>query len=303
MMKKLTITTLMVLLTFLCFGQNKDENSDKQKQDDKHSGSSSQFFGLRYTIRWGETVKLYSDHSTKKIWSKKLKFKIVDEEGDTLFIRFRPITNDPISLKYKVIDGGDTESDTVKTITKIIKKDTTTENYKSNPNYNGFVNQNNSEELFYLLKKNKNSFAYNYQALTTGVLVLPIKIRFAVDSFPVQATPDVSIGPYFGYQWGKKAFISKKENTLSHTLATFVAPGLISVNSSNSTNPNDKNSTNFGLSCGFGYLFELNKFQIGAFTGYDFVFGDSSKKWVYQPFTNNKRPWLSIAIGFNFRKE
>lgn len=293
-MKKLIMTLTILLLTILCYGQNEDKDSDKQKQNDKHSGSSTQFFGVKYTIKWGETVKLYSDHTAKKIWSKNLKFKIVDEEGDTLFIRFKPITNDPISLKYKIWEG-----DTSESVTKTINQT----KYISNPKYNGFVNENNSDELFYLLKKNKNSFAYNYQALTTGVLVLPIKIRFPIDSFPVQATPDVSIGPYFGYQWGNKAFIAKKENTLSHTLTAFAAPGLIPINSSNSTNPNDKNSTNFGLSCGIGYLFELNKFQIGAFIGYDFVFGDPSKSWIYQPFINNTKPWLSIAIGFNFKKD
>jgi hypothetical protein len=243
-------------------------------QNQKSEGGTSHFMGLRYKMKGGQQVYFLDNKEEKslKVWSNKLSFSIIDEVDDTIFIRFNKIFVDPDTLKNLV-------------------------------DYEKYINVSNSEKKYYLLNKPKHSYSYKYQAFTTGTLILPIKIRFRVDSFPAQASPDVSVGPFIGYQFGKKDFYSQKENNRTHTFALFAAPGLIPVNSSNSTDSPNRNSTNFGISCGGGYLYELNKFQMGLFVGYDFVFGDPAKTWIYQPFRNSNIPWISIAIGFNFRKD
>jgi hypothetical protein len=277
------INKFLALFIFISFGI---VIFSQQNQKQQASNTPFRFVGLKYKMKYGQRV-YYVDDSMKvrqvSIWSKKLFFDFLNENVDSVFLKFKPISFEPKNLKYK-------EDDKI-------------QNDISNPDYTNFVNQGNNDKLFFLLKKKYNSYSYRYTAFTTGTLILPIKIRFRVDSFPVQASPDVSIGPFIGYQWVKKDFHSEKENMRSHTISGFAAPGMIALNSSNSTDTLIKNSTNFGLSVGFGYLYEINKFQMGLFVGYDFIFGDPAKTWIYQPGRNSNKPWISVAIGFPFRKE
>jgi hypothetical protein len=269
-------------------------------QNQTVGGNTAQFMGLRYKMKKGQQVYFLENNEVKslELWSK-LKFSLIDEVADTIFIRFNRITFDPDQLKLKQVDS--TWKGRGGVIQKTIKNNK--KYFIENEYYQSYVNESNSQGKYFLLKRPKHSYSYKYRAFTTGTLILPIKIRFRVDSFPAQATPDVSVGAFFGYQFGKKDYYSQKENTRSHTWALFAAPGLIPINSSNSTDSLQRNSTNFGISCGGGYLYELNKFQMGFFVGYDFVFGDPSKTWIYQPGRNSNKPWISVAIGFKFNKE
>ncbi len=283
----------ILILSLFCFTVifaqtvvDKEAKNDKETPTQKQAvdGTKNQFFGLWYYLPRGECVYDSSGGDEKIIYSR-LRFRMINETNNSIRLCIRTIYSDPDNLLYAKDSLG-----------KILRN-------KKNPKYDKYVNMTNTDKDYYLFKDANHAYTYHYKALTSGILILPIKIRFAVDSFPVQASPDVSVGPYFGYQWGTKAFASRKEQTLSHTLALFAAPGIISLNSSNSRDSSQKNSTNFGISFGGGYLFELNNFQIGFFAGYDFIFGEPSKSWIYQPFENNKAPWISIAIGFNFRKD
>jgi hypothetical protein len=290
-MKNVCILFICFILCLSVFSQKQKTNTkdDSQEQDTDTDGSKNQFFGLRFYLPQGECVFDADGKNEKFVWSRRLRFRVFDETNDYIRIRFSKIWGDPNALKF--ITSRDKVGDSV-----IVKRE-------NNPKYDTYINAENCDSLYYLFRDSKHAYTYRYTAWVTGVLVLPIKIRFPTGGQAIQAAPDVSIGPYFGYQWGTKAFSSKKEQTLSHTIAGFAAPGMISLNSSNSNDTTEKNSTNFGLSFGLGYLFQINKFQIGAFAGYDVIFGEPSRKWIYQPFDTNPIPWLSIGVGFNFRKD
>jgi hypothetical protein len=277
-MKKYFLLFLIFAPYFVMTQRNQKQHADL---------TPFRFVGLKYKMKYGQRVYFYHDENEVRevsIWSKKLFFQFLNENKDTVFFRLKPINFEP-----KKLQKGDNKQDTSKTIT--------------NTKYNQFVNQTNNDKLFFLLKKKHQSYSYRYTAFATGTLILPIKIRFRVDSFPAQASPDVTVGPFIGYQWVKKDYYSQKVHTRAHTFAGFAAPGMISVNSSNSTDTTTRNSTNYGISCGLGYFYVINNFQMGFFTGYDFIFGDPSKTWIYQPGRNTNTPWISVAIGFKFNKE
>ena len=241
-------------------------SAQTQKSDKK---APTEALGLRYIIQSG-TIVYNENHEPHELVSN-LGFNIVDQIGDTTFIRISSITHEPDTLKKQ----------------------------------KGIINSTNTgnDELYYFLIGPKKFIKYHFRDWDVSPLTIPIKIRPKLSAtssnptaYPLQFIGDVAIGPYLGYEWGSKTYARQSFQTVSQTVALFAAPTYIRLDPTNSSN--DDTNTVFGFSFGAAYLFNLNDFQIGFTTGIDIVGGDASETWVYQ-----KKPWVSFAIGFDINPE
>ena len=129
-------------------------------------------------------------------------------------------------------------------------------------------------------------------AFALGALTLPIKIRpgeklsngnyrdFAFES-------DISIGLSIGYKY--TANKHDAFNVLTGIDLTSVPVTPTSTNNAVTT------ATNLSaLTWHLGVLFQIDNFQVGAFTGIDYLAGNTGRQWEYR-----NDMWLGIGIGYS----
>ena len=130
--------------------------------------------------------------------------------------------------------------------------------------------------------------------ITGGILTLPFKFRRSIGQTPSSMTTDVTLGPYIG----ARIRLAKKSNFF---LTIPVTLGLTFINvNSNNTNPVNSTQDNAiipGFTFGGGLIFQINQFEFGLVTGWDFGTGKAGTDWIY-----NKKNWVSFAIGYSFLK-
>ncbi|NTS41925.1 hypothetical protein HRG84_13495 [Flavisolibacter sp. BT320] len=127
-----------------------------------------------------------------------------------------------------------------------------------------------------------------------GAMTLPIKVRFgekdkngenkSYSSF----TGNISLGLSFGL----------KHNYTRRFAVNYLAGFSLSAIpvSSETTKGFIENETNqAAVTWHAGVLTEIDNFQIGIFTGIDYLSGKIQKEWVYR-----NKPWLGVGIGFSF---
>jgi hypothetical protein len=102
---------------------------------------------------------------------------------------------------------------------------------------------------------------------------------------------DFNIGATLGWK------VTKKENSLTGLFG--VGFGAIGVNDYTTKGFVDSSSNPFSITPSIGILVEIKKFQIGIFSGIDYLTGEVSNHWIYKG-----RPWLGLGFGYRiFRTE
>lgn len=136
------------------------------------------------------------------------------------------------------------------------------------------------------LKLDKHSFAL-------GVLVLPIKMRFGGKSGDgtqlrdFTFSNDVSIGLSVGYR-----YIPNRR--FSSNFLTGISLTSVGVTPDNTKNAVSTATNLSAITWHLGYLFQIDNFQIGAFTGVDYLAGNVGRKWDYKD-----EMWFGIGIGYS----
>jgi len=204
---------------------------------------------------------LFNSHSSYRL-NRKEKISFYSQKGDTMFVKF--------------------ESD----IDKNTENDST---YSLIPK---------KEEKFYVLTTAGSGTKIKFRDWDIQPFTVPIKIRPSLENYPFQFVGDVSVGPYLGYQMGSRTYSYMNYSDLSLTFASFATPTLINLNPSNSDKVDDSNQAVLGLTSGLGILFDINDYQFGLVSGFDWVSGDASKSWIYQG-----KQWISISFGFELDKK
>lgn len=113
--------------------------------------------------------------------------------------------------------------------------------------------------------------------LSTGVLVVPFKIRSNGDLFG-----DGMIGPYLAYQVAK--------------VSVLASAGISQISTVELGGDTIKNESGFTLALGFRFAVKKN-WDVAFIIGADHLSGRVGKAWRYQD-----KPWASIAIGVNLDK-
>ncbi len=123
------------------------------------------------------------------------------------------------------------------------------------------------------------AWRWNRLAFSSGQLTVPFKLRPAIAGKSFSMTTDVTIGAYAGI----KKRISKRQNFFV-TLPFVAGLTLINVND-NTTSASGTVDRGSGVVPGWtiatGLVAQLNSFNIGVVTGWDFA-SDVGKSWIYQ---------------------
>jgi hypothetical protein len=138
------------------------------------------------------------------------------------------------------------------------------------------------------------AFKWNRLAFSSGQLTVPFKLRPALAGNSFSMTTDVTIGAYAGL----KKRISKRQNFFL-TLPVVAGLTLINVNDNTTTSsgtPDRSSGVYPGWTVATGLVAQLNSFNIGVVTGWDFA-SDVGKTWIYQG-----KQWISFGIGYSFLK-
>ncbi|MBD1366702.1 hypothetical protein IDJ77_23020 [Mucilaginibacter sp. ZT4R22] len=136
----------------------------------------------------------------------------------------------------------------------------------------------------------------NRHSFTLGALVLPIKLRFGGETSDANHhrdftfANDISIGLSIGYKYSP----SKK---YSHNFLTGIALTSIGVTPGNTKSTVTSETNLAAITWHLGYLFQIDNFQIGAFTGIDYLGGNVGRNWDYKG-----KPWFGIGLGYSIFK-
>jgi hypothetical protein len=126
-------------------------------------------------------------------------------------------------------------------------------------------------------------------SLTSGLLVLPIKVRPAGAGRPFDFSRDITLGTVAGPRM-------RLSPTAPMFLDALLGVGITSTRlDPNSTRDQVETPVDrAALTWTFGLMFEVNSFQFGLHTGKDYISNPNQRDWVYQ----GKR-WYAIGLGYN----
>jgi len=132
-------------------------------------------------------------------------------------------------------------------------------------------------------------------SFTVGILTLPIKMRFGdtrSDGTVIRDftfTNDVNIGLSFGIK-----FSSGSSGRYSNNILTGISLTSVGVTPED-TKMSVSTATNLAaITWHFGYLYQIDNFQLGAFTGVDYLSGATGRMWNYR-----NEMWLGIGVGYS----
>ncbi|MFW0714506.1 hypothetical protein [Pedobacter sp. N23S346] len=115
---------------------------------------------------------------------------------------------------------------------------------------------------------------------TWGFLTLPIKARFGNAKAPFTFEEKINFGISAGVRWQRVNRVYSASNLLGG-----VSVGGVKI---------DKDNSASALSFSAGYMYQYDTFQIGIFTGVDFIDKSAGVSWGHQG-----KPWVGFAIGFS----
>ena len=141
----------------------------------------------------------------------------------------------------------------------------------------------NNMQFFIPLKdfNDKCESIYPYKkGFTWGFLTLPIKVRFGNSKAPFTFEEKINFGISAGKRWQYVNTVYSASNLLFG-----VSVGGVKI---------DKDNSASALSFSMGYMYQYDVFQIGIFTGADFIDKSGGFSWGYQG-----KPWVGFAIGFS----
>ncbi|MEZ4776405.1 MAG: hypothetical protein R3D00_24735 [Bacteroidia bacterium] len=126
-------------------------------------------------------------------------------------------------------------------------------------------------------------------SVSFGAIMVPVKFRFPnKEAASFDLSKDVAIGTSVGYKQGLSRFNPYFINFL---FATGVSS--ISAFPENTGGAITSTTDVAGLTTSLGIILEMDKIQLGVFSGVDMVPKSPGKVWTYQG-----APWLSVGIGF-----
>jgi hypothetical protein len=133
----------------------------------------------------------------------------------------------------------------------------------------------------------------NRHSFTIGALVMPIKLRFGAKSGDgtqrreFTFTNDVSIGLSIGFKYAP----NKK---YAHNFLTGISLTSVGVTPDDTKGAVTTATNLSAITWHLGYLFQIDNFQVGAFTGVDYLAGKPGRMWDYK-----NEMWFGIGVGYS----
>jgi len=134
-------------------------------------------------------------------------------------------------------------------------------------------------------------------SFTVGIPTIPAKLRFGnggkgEDARYFRFEGNLSLGLSGGWKY---SFGEDGKYAINTLLGFTVAS--VSVDSLTTKGRVNSNTSAASFSPHFGFVFDVQSFQFGLYTGIDFLYGEPNKYWVYR-----NQPWLGIGIGYSLFK-
>jgi hypothetical protein len=136
----------------------------------------------------------------------------------------------------------------------------------------------------------------NRHSFTLGAVTIPIKMRFGskwsdgTQKKDFSFSGDISFGLSVGYKYSP----SKR---YSHNILTGISLTSVPVTPATTQNSITSETNVAALTWHLGYLYQIDNFQIGAFTGIDYLGGKTGRLWNYKD-----EMWLGIGVGYSIFK-
>lgn len=136
-------------------------------------------------------------------------------------------------------------------------------------------------------------------SLSLGVVTIPFKLRFASTNTPFAFNPSISLGTTLGIKQRVSRSFPAYLNGIVYSGLSSVELNIHNSNPQIFTNANiNRNEAAFTYA--FGILYTVNKIQVGAIFGKDFISNQNIVQWIY-----HNKPWFAVGIGtqiFNLSK-
>ncbi len=135
------------------------------------------------------------------------------------------------------------------------------------------------------------------RSFAVGIPTIPAKLRFGNGGTGVEPRyfrfdGNVSLGLSAGFKYSFGADMQYAINGLGgFTIAS------VNVDSLTTKGRVKVNTSAASFSPHVGLVFDFQQFQIGLYSGIDFLYGEPNKYWVYR-----NQPWLGIGLGYNIFK-
>ena len=161
----------------------------------------------------------------------------------------------------------------------------------------------NTPDIYFLLPLNQFQTTiekHRKAPFALGIAIVPIKMRFG-NSKKSKATID---SRYFnfesavslGFSVGCNVKLDKSKFTARNNLAFLAGISLSSVPLDSFTTKGflKTNTNNASITGHIGMLYQIDNFQIGVFTGIDYLAGEVGNQWKYR-----NKPWVGIGLGYS----
>lgn len=128
------------------------------------------------------------------------------------------------------------------------------------------------------------------RSFTYGITLIPFKLRFGGNNKSFQYGEGFSLGLNAGMEFNLR---SRKQQAIS--ILAGIAGSTVSVDSESTNNyiEEDKVTTSGAFTPSVGVVYAYERFQVGAFVGWDIIGGELGDNWIY-----NKKAWLGLGLGF-----
>lgn len=134
-------------------------------------------------------------------------------------------------------------------------------------------------------------------SFTVGIPIIPAKLRFGNggkgdDARYFRFEGNLSLGLSGGWKYS----FGEDNKYAINTLVGFTVAS-VAVDSLTTKGRVNSNTSAASFSPHFGFVFDVQSFQFGLYTGIDFLYGEPNNYWVYR-----NQPWLGIGIGYSLFK-
>lgn len=233
------------------------------------------------------------------IAEKDLKFTAYETKGDQLIIKFWDF-----GKKEKIVQNNEKEflnlinllkKESISNDVLLMKLDSLNDNYQElNENVETYKKINKDTDGKYFVMNlddfNQKVDVYNGSgcSFVWGFSIIPIKLRFGTSSTNFKYNTGFSLGVNVGYE----VFIpNRKKQSAAFLFGVGISSVEVEPFEVNNLVTSKSNESAFTPSLGMVYSYE--NFQIGIFSGIDYIAGEMGSNWIYK-----NKPWLGVGLGF-----
>ncbi len=254
-----------------------------------HHAAGQAIVGKTYVVDVPDTKAYHLDPSgkTKKdtqafhLIKKGTKFTVLEIVEDGFVVKFWSYRPDEafLGIKYKK------PVSTINTIADLTKYEITV----------AYIDEKNNGRHYLIEVKDVDEKCSEYHSIkgnfTWGPVTVPLKMRFGrVDTDTMfSLSGNMNLGLFVGY---RQQFKGRKTQALNFLLGASGGSVALREEDIEGATEDPEPDNTLALSATLGVVYQYETFQVGLFSGLDFIPYELGRSWKYQGM-----PWLGVGIG------